>query len=186
MVVVSSRLVFDIAFHTPFRVGTGSASNGLDDSVNRNNPLPGSSLKGLMRAASRDVLAAPDDLINSVFGTERLESPWAWTDAVLESAKVQVQARIKIDEATGTVEKDFLFIAEQIESQGAHFEVVQRSRLGAPELLRHEALLNLAAVAVRQIGADRRRGLGWVTISPSAGPADITRLLTLVRGGTHA
>lgn len=178
--------MFDIAFHTPFRVGTGSARNGLDDSVNRDNPLPGSSLKGLMRAASREVLGAPDDLIGAVFGTERIESPWAWTDAEVDLAGVPVQARIKIDDASGTVQKDFLFIAEQIESGGASFEIVQRSRIGAQELPRHEALLTLAALAVRQIGADRRRGLGWVTIAPAAGRGKTSDLLALVRGGTDA
>lgn len=183
---MSSLMRFNVTFHTPFRVGTGSARDGLDDTINSKNPLPGSSIKGLMRAASREVIAAPEALIGAVFGSEHRESPWAWTDADIDVAAMPVQARIKIDESSGTVQKDFLFIAEQVESRGATFEVVQRGRLSADGLRRQQALLVLSAMAVRQIGADRRRGLGWVTIAPTSPPTDIGDLLALVRGGTDA
>ena len=50
------KLEFTITFYAPFRVATGVAARGIDAPVDSNHPLPASSLKGVMRAAARDVL----------------------------------------------------------------------------------------------------------------------------------
>lgn len=181
-----ARLTFEVAFHGPFRVGTGNARDGLDESVNSANPLPGSSLKGLMRAASRELLGADARLVAEVFGSETAESPWAWTDTEAEAASTSVQARIRIDEETGTVQRDFLFFAEQVEAVSGVFKVIQRRGLGDRDRQMHEALLILAAMAVKQVGSDRRRGLGWVSIGARPQPESVAALLAVVREYGHA
>jgi hypothetical protein len=99
-------LLFGLRFHTPFRVGTGSASSGADSSIDRAVPVPGSSIKGVMRAAARDVLGGlgpqqdggDHPLVVEVFGDEEGViagprsglgtrgdgSPWHWDDVRLD------------------------------------------------------------------------------------------------------
>ena len=48
---------FHITFHGPFRIATGAAADGLDDTFDPDNPLPASSLKGLMRAHAKNLLS---------------------------------------------------------------------------------------------------------------------------------
>lgn len=68
-----SRLTFEIEFHGPFRVGTGEAGPGVDATVHRQDLLPGSSLKGVMRSTARQLFGDVMDsrgqpLVDQVFG----------------------------------------------------------------------------------------------------------------------
>lgn len=104
-------ITFTITFHGPFRVGTGTPSEGLDARVDRDNLLPSTSLKGVMRAAAKETLAAPVALVDAVFGGPAgrrpgtaSASPWGWTDALFSSAPIVTPVtRIRVDNATGLV-----------------------------------------------------------------------------------
>jgi hypothetical protein len=55
-------LGFTVTFHSPFRVGSTYARDGVDAALDRHDPLPPDHLKGLMRAAATGLLglaAAP-------------------------------------------------------------------------------------------------------------------------------
>ena len=44
-------ITFTVTIHGPFHISAGESGDGADNVVDRDNPLPASSLKGLMRAA---------------------------------------------------------------------------------------------------------------------------------------
>jgi CRISPR/Cas system CSM-associated protein Csm3 (group 7 of RAMP superfamily) len=166
---------FEIEFHTPFRVASGRAGGGSDATVDAAALLPASSLKGVMRSAARDLLRFPRDLVEAVFGTARQPSPWAWSDArVLDNADnvavVRPRARIQIEPATGTVRSGALLIAEEVLATRGEFTIDRIAWLETALAGRHETVLLAAARAVTAVGGDRRRGLGWVSITPADPP----------------
>ena len=162
---------FEIEFHTPFRVASGRAGDGSDVTVDAAALLPASSLKGVMRSAARDLLKFPGGLVEAVFGTARQPSPWAWSDARVldaagDTAGIRPRARIQIEAGTGTVRSGALLIADEILATRGEFTVEQSAWLDPAEAGRHKTVLLAAARAVTAIGGDRRRGLGWVSITP--------------------
>lgn len=165
-----------IHFNTPFRVGTGSAGGGIDDVVDRENPLPATHLKGLMRAAARSVLPGRPDgdkyldqpLTDAVFGTPRHPSPWHWGDAHL-SAQPRIEPRVRIKlNAQRIAEPGSLFVGEEMAVAAATATIWLRGSVPSDQLPRHVALLDLSARLVESIGSSRRRGLGWVTVTTSS------------------
>lgn len=164
-------LTFEITFHGPFRVATGRAGDGTDSVVDRDVPLPASSIKGVMRSAARDLLNLPQSLVEAVFGSAWQPSPWSWSDATLTSdgdapLRVRARARIQISEATHTAVDGALAVGEEILAHRAVFTVQRNGPVPTADLPRHEAVLTAAARAVTALGGDRRRGLGWVSITP--------------------
>ena len=161
-------LTFNMTFHGPFRVSSGSAGGGLDAVIDLSNPLPGSSLKGLMRDAAVATLAADSALVARVFGTEFAASPWVWCDAEPGGGQwptPNVRARVSIDEASHTVLEDRIMLGAVMEPTApATFQVLQAGSLSDAEGLVHEALIRCAAAAIKHVGAERRRGLGWVSV----------------------
>lgn len=184
---------FEITFHGPYRIGTGQAGPGVDETAYPNGRVPASSLKGVMRAAARQLLPLAGerdhDLVRAVFGdrrTHRLDrapSPWSWTDAEpIGAADVQLKARVARDPDTGTVDQHALAIAQQVWAQHAAFEVLRTGFLDSEAGQQHELLLAASAHAVHALGAERRRGLGWVTIrrlDVPFGPEDVRQLHAL-------
>ncbi len=175
---------FAIAFHGGFRVATGAARASVDDTVDRDNPLPGSALKGLMRAAARTLLPGTGNdehpLVATVFGTPQRPCPWNWDSAVLAAEpRVHTRAHVQIDEH-GAAARDTLRHGEEVWARAATFEI---TRCGpVDEADRHELLLACAAHAVHAVGSDRRRGLGWVSVRSldrPVSPADVTDLISL-------
>lgn len=167
------RLGFTIEFHGPFRVATGRARPGVDIATDPFVPLPGSSLKGLMRASSADVLGLPTSSIDAIYGAESpptgqgpTPSPWSWSDADFGDGEpwVTQRSRVAISGATGVVEKGALVRADELWPANATFTVDLFHHLTEEEKGLHQLLLAAAAKAVRSIGADRNRGFGWVTI----------------------
>ena len=164
------ELRFRIEFATPFRVSTGHAAPGVDAAVDSADPLPASSLKGVMRATAVD-LGVPEDLVKAVFGAPKRESPWVWSGAVAVDgwAAPQPVTRIALDEHH-SARTDMLGTVERTAAGAAEFTVVQRARCAVgsePEsdaLARHRAVLAIAGQATRSLGAGRRRGFGWVHI----------------------
>lgn len=175
-VVVCVR--FEVRLHGPLRVGTGVAEPGVDDTIDPDDPVPGSSLKGIMRAAARDVLAIDPGRITSVFGKAGEPSPWSWSTLVLGDHQIRPRSQVHIDPDTGTALERGLLTREQLEAEEGSFSIDPLVRSSdVPEW--HRWLLSLAAEAVVSMGAARHRGLGWVTIrcvewSPSVEPMDLT------------
>ena len=162
---------FEITFHTPFRVGSGQAGDGSDTTVDRQALLPASSLKGVIKSAARDLLKFPDDLVEGIFGTEWQPSPWAWSDARVLDADgsypaIRPRARIQIEPGSMTVTRGALLVADEVLAARAEFSIDQAGWIRPGDVGTHEAVLLAAARAVTAIGNDRRRGLGWVTVTP--------------------
>ena len=162
-------LSFEVTFHGPVRVGRGRAAPGVDDTVDPSVIVPGSSLKGLMRAEALALVGTHNpDLVGEVFGTPAQASPWHWSDIRATSGvddRVRVGARIRIDSHAGTVVDGGLFTAGYRWPRTARFAVRQFGVLTDDERRDHEVLLWAAARSVRSIGADRNRGYGWVDIT---------------------
>jgi CRISPR/Cas system CMR subunit Cmr4 (Cas7 group RAMP superfamily) len=162
---------FEIIFHTPFRVSSGHAGDGSDSTVDRAALLPASSLKGVMLSAARDLLKFPQLGVDAVFGTPWHQSPWGWSDAVLVGeANVRPRTRIRIEPGTFTVAKGALLVADEVLAASAEFSIERTGWIEPGQEDSHEAILLAAARAVTAIGGDRRRGSGWVTVTPVEPP----------------
>ncbi|MCW2914725.1 MAG: hypothetical protein JWN52_2793 [Actinomycetia bacterium] len=182
-----------ITFHGPFRVATGSARAGLDITIDPDDLLPASSLKGVMRAAARQLLPGRPGLVDEVFGgkprvqARAQSSPWHWTGAEFgEEPPITTRARVSIDHATGTARRNHLLFGEEVWADTATFEITRRVPLALQDQRVHQVVLAASAAAVHALGADRRRGLGWVTLSPAEPGIDdqlLAELETLRSGG---
>lgn len=158
-----------IDFHSPFRVGTGRARPGAHTTVDRLDPLPATSLKGVMRASARLLLPHRTDLVDAVFGTPRGPSPWHWSGAEFlddDQPPVLVRARVSLDPTTGAAHSGHLLFAEEMWARTAAFTVTRTGALGEQDERTHLTVLACAAAGVHALGAGRRRGLGWVTCTP--------------------
>ncbi|MEU1591767.1 RAMP superfamily CRISPR-associated protein [Streptomyces sp. NPDC005708] len=152
-------------FHGPFRVATGVARPGIDAAVDRNDLLPASSLKGLMRDSAEKLLPGLPDLVEHVFGGPRKPTAWAWSSARFpDQPEVRMRARVSLDEETGAAKRDHLLFGEEVWARTAEFEVTRHARLPESPLSEddHLTVLACAAAGVHSVGSDRRRGLGWV------------------------
>jgi hypothetical protein len=184
-------ITFQVTFHGPFRVATGHATGrGADSGVDQLQPLPAESLKGLMRASARILLGctltAEHPLVGKVFGVAARPSPWGWTSAVPISGswpQPALSARVRIDPQTHAAVEDYLATVEQVwPVQAATFDVEPVGLIPPGEADGHRLLLRAAASGVHAVGADRRRGLGWVTVTcpdHALTDADIGRLYEL-------
>jgi len=176
---------FTIVFHGPFRVATGAASDGLDAAFDPANPLPSSSLKGLMRDQAERVLKIRSSLVEEIFGTAGTPSPWWWSDAGIDfgppgrDGAARVRTQLQIDQATFTAADTTLRTAGEVWPFRGKFEVRRRRTIPDTEVRRHEAVLNASARAITALGSDRRRGLGWVSVIPEAAWDDARHQLLL-------
>jgi CRISPR/Cas system CSM-associated protein Csm3 (group 7 of RAMP superfamily) len=176
-------MLVTITFHGPFRVATGSARGGTDETVDLADPLPASSLKGLMRACARELLPGARGLVDAVFGTAAEPSPWHWEPVVFATTpQPHTRARVKIDPVTGTAADGHLMFGEELWATTGRFRVTGPGHWIHPHPEEdHRTVLVCAAAGVKSLGADRRRGLGWVSLVPDA-PIDAAcaqRLLDL-------
>lgn len=177
-------ITFTVTIHGPFHISAGESGDGADNVVDRDNPLPASSLKGLMRAAAADLLGLPDTLIADVFGAPGpAGSPWRWSDGRVAAPEFGRYARIKVDPA-GRVERGFLAIGENVWSTHATFEVTPLRRMPDEQATQHRLVLRACGRGVSALGGHRRRGSGWVSITDDQEwtPAHSSALIAL-RGG---
>jgi|HubBroStandDraft_1064217.scaffolds.fasta_scaffold02874_8 hypothetical protein len=177
-------LSFTVVFHSPFRVGSAYARDGVDAPLDQHDPLPPDHLKGMMRAAATDVLNLPQARIGEVFGSTRTPSPWSWSSAAPPGKwDFSYRHRVRIDPDTHSALKDHVVLGEQAWSSTARFEVSQAGAIQSDAAQRqHVLVLRCSAAAVHGLGAWRRRGLGWIGITPDDGPvtaADVTELRKL-------
>ena len=173
----------EIIFHGPFRISTGSTRDGVAATVDHHDPIPASSLKGLMRASAALLLPRQTDLVDEVFGHggpsgRRHASPWHWGSATADHPVYEQRARLAIDPATGAGRPGYLFLGEEVWARSATFEITRHRPLDADILARHHAVLACAAAGVHALGSDRRRGLGWVTLRPTDPALDEELLAT--------
>jgi len=181
-------LRFTVSFHSPFRVGAAYARDGVDAALDEHDPLPPDHLKGVMRAAAVSMLG-DGRMVAEVFGSARAPSPWSWSSATADGPagqgwSISRRHRVAIDPDTHSARKDQLVLGEQAWAPAAKFEVSRVGMLdvGALSEADHVLVLRCAAAGVHGLGAWRRRGLGWVGISPDDAPvsaADVERLLAL-------
>jgi CRISPR/Cas system CSM-associated protein Csm3 (group 7 of RAMP superfamily) len=183
---------YSISFHGPFRVAAGASSDGLDETYHAANPLPSSSLKGLMRAHAKYVLEIDDLHVKEVFGSEPAQSPWWWSDAVIAPSPVtqagphRIRTRVGIDPDTFTAAGKAMQTAGEFWPASAEFEIRRRGPIPASRIALHEAILAASARAVTALGSDRRRGLGWVSIVPDVPWNDTQQQLVLSCRGNCA
>lgn len=184
MTVVS----FTVVFHGPFRVGSTYARDGVDAALDRHDPLPPDHLKGLMRASAVDLLGMPTKFVDEVFGCVENPSPWSWSSAMPDDGWVfSHRHRVAIDRESGSARKDHLVLGEQAWTGRARFEVTRVGAVAGEDLRRHVLVLRAAGSAVHGLGSWRRRGLGWVGVTPDDGHLtrdDIATLLAIA-GGTR-
>lgn len=180
---MTSDLTFTVVFRGPFAVATGSASGGIDSRVDLTNPIPASSWKGLMRHEALTGLGVPPRLVDRIFGTgQDRPAGWRWTDAVFTDPPTpSLTARVAVD-ADGRSQEHALKIGEQLWASTARFQVIAVGPAAATE--QDRLVLRAAARSISSLGHQRRRGLGWVSISDATGwaVADSELLLSIVSG----
>lgn len=165
----------EIRSHTPLRIATGKAQRGLD-AVLDHERLPASSLKGVMRAAAREVLGLDEAAVAAVFGEPGSPSAWAWSDAELPESpakEITTRVRIPIDPETGVAASGGMLKAEELWLDTTiSFTIEQVNSVANAD--QQAAVLAAAAMAVKGIGASRRRGLGWTTWRPAIDGRPVT------------
>ncbi len=178
MTTTKTGIELEIRFNTAFRISQGYGQGEVDDVIDEENPLPATSLKGVMRDAARMVLPGrrqgdkyiDHPLVDAVFGKRGSgSSPWNFSDGKLDYTddpreQIRVRARVAIDEQR-RARAGALFFAEELHADRATATISLTQPLPPEELDKHVALLHVAARLVDGIGADRRRGLGWVSIT---------------------
>ncbi|MGV1006358.1 MAG: RAMP superfamily CRISPR-associated protein [Candidatus Nanopelagicales bacterium] len=159
-------LKITLLLHTPTRIATGRAARGLD-AVLDPDTLPASSLKGVMRAAATEILGLQSETVSRLFGgTGGQPAPWAWSDVDLTGSGgvVSTRVRIPIDPETGVAAAGGLFHAEELWVDQPLDFTIRQSRPTA-DAQTDALLLAASAMSVKGIGAARRRGLGWTTMT---------------------
>jgi hypothetical protein len=162
-----TTLGFTVTFHGPFRVGAAYARDGIDAALDHDDPLPADHLKGVMRDAAATLLGHRHPRLGEVFGSPRAPSPWSWSSATADDWNFGRNYRVEIDSDTHSAIKDHLVLGEHAWPATASFTVTKH---GAGPEDAHVLILRCAASAVHGLGAWRRRGLGWVGITPDDGP----------------
>jgi hypothetical protein len=162
---------FRIELFEPFRVSTGLAARGVDDAADPDEPIPGSSLKGVMRRAAIDI-GVPTREIDGVFGRPGSASPWSWSTATVALPEVRQRVRIAVDSDQHTVRDGALVVGHDVWAATATFSVDRIAWLEPGTVERHEVILLAAAHGVHSLGADRNRGMGWVGIACPNRPLD--------------
>jgi hypothetical protein len=175
---VVTVLRFSLRLHTPFRVGSAYARDEVDAALDHNDPLPADHLKGVIRDAAAQLLAPDHPLVKVVFGSPEAPSPWAWTSASPEPAPDWTftrRHRVTIGAGTHTAVKDHR--SRRTAQLRPRFEIHRVHPVWPTSPTSHGyteddhvTLLRAAASAVHGLGAWRRRGLGWIGITPDGGP----------------
>lgn len=165
-----TELKFTIAFHGPFAVSSGYPDDGLDHTIDRDDPLPATQLRGLLRAHAEHWLGIPQNLVNEIFGHAGQRSPWIFTKP--EIAQIDCENRDGVDpgvwnrvqlEADGRSKDQAMVVGQQTWATSGTFEIVWHDRGQPPP--QHLLVLRAAARDIVSVGLNRRRGMGTVTIT---------------------
>ena len=174
---MSTVITVTITVNSGFRISTGQAVEAADAALDHDNPLPGRSLKGDLRASARQLLPGTrlpsgqwddDPLVKEVFGERGGDGcPWHFGDAVLDEVHYRPRTRIALDTQRRVVPGAML-VGEEAHTAQATQTITQIAPLDAERLKLHAALLHVSARLIDGVGHGRRRGLGWVTITTDA------------------
>lgn len=184
------ELGFTVKFHAPFRVGATYARDGVDVAVDRDDPLPADHIKGVMRAAADELFGRENHpVVLEVFGSHQTPTPWSWSSAVpAENShwRFDHRHRVRIDGETHAAKKDHLVLGEHAYVPEARFTITRIGMMlepphGTLTEDEHVLVLRCAAAGVHGLGAWRRRGLGWVGVTPEepVEAGDVHALLSL-------
>lgn len=171
-------LTLKITFGTNVRIGTGSAADGLDETIDHSAPLTAGSLKGVMREEARWLLPGQEGqdhpFVQTVFGGPGgASSPWNFDVVPDVEPAYTNRASLRLDE-NGHVVDGALLIKEEASIASATVTIAPRCPVtsdGLPPGLEqqarecHLALLHLSARAAEKLGQRRTRGMGWQTIT---------------------
>lgn len=167
---MSDELHFRVRFHGPFHVLTGSAAETVDATVDEDNPLPESAVKGLMRASACR-LGLPPELIADVYGRAagkagagRAESAWGWRCGTLEHDRLTSRVSVPIDEASGTARSGAIRFAQELWASEMSVYVERLHYLPDETAAKHREVLRCSAYGINALGHDRNRGYGWVSV----------------------
>lgn len=107
---------------------------------------------------------------------------WHFSDARVDAAedRYRSRTRVSIDEQR-RARPGALFVGEELHIPKATATISQIGLVPEERKRAHVALLHLSARLVDGLGSDRRRGLGWVTITSDA-PDDVATMIDIVRG----
>ena len=181
MTPITFQITFRIRFLTAFRVGASAGRDGVDAPVDRLRPLAADHLKGIIRASARETLRLHPDIVTRVFGSTSSPSPWSWSDAQpLDGKRWEpgYRHRVSINEKSHTAQEGALVLSEDVWAPRAGFEVTWVAA-GEPDH-DHVLVLMASAAATHAIGAWRRRGLGWVSITSPLADWDIVDARRLI------
>lgn len=168
-----TTLTFTIEFHGPFAVSSGYPDDGLDHTIDRDDPLPQTQVRGLLRDHARHWLGLPKALVEEVFGSARKASPWVFSKPVIELSPVTrpdgvdpwVWNRVEVNER-GRSKDNAMVVGQQAWATSGTFEVCWNGDGQAPPA--HVLVLRAAARDIVSLGLNRRRGMGTVTITDDA------------------
>lgn len=166
-----TTLSFSMRTLSPALTSTGHPLDGFDVVTDVDEPLDGRTLKGLIKATCRTHLGVPDAQIDEIFGTTTATSMWSFDVGPPANSMAVHTARVQIGEG-GTAVKDMLVLARAVDFDGLRLDLSpspllldsQRSK----QLQRHAIILTAATLSLRSIGSQRRRGVGWVEVTPVA------------------
>jgi hypothetical protein len=151
-----------VTFHGPFLVSSGLSAQGVDLRSRTDAKVPAASIKGVMRAAARDVLGISPELIAQVFGVPGTEGVWAWTHAGSgEDFVVWTRTRNRLDSATHMTVDEALAVTDEVYAKRP---LPFRIEPIGPVTDEQRLLLVASAFAVTSIGSGRNRGMGAVTV----------------------
>lgn len=189
-----------IRFVTPFRIGTGRPGRGVDEVVDREEPLRGDSIKGVLRAEARWLLPGSGKgdhpFVQAVFGSQRAPSPWNFELTPKTTAIYTERANVALDDRRraldGTLHvKEEVALAEATLTLTPHRRItnagIPPTVMTAPRVC-HEALLRVCVVAAEKLGQRRTRGMGWIGVErdPTWAIADDLRLVWAIRDAKEA
>ena len=159
---MSEVLRFTMTFHTPFLTATGAAAEGYDASIDLSRPLAPTAIKGLMRSAATDTLCLRTDLVERVFGSVKLPTAWRWSvEAPVTDVTPVDRHRVEIDDDTRTAVDNHLQYVRAGYVPSIDFTVERAGQVGREE----RVAVIASGRAIHAIGAQRRRGLGWVGVT---------------------
>ncbi|MBU1615694.1 hypothetical protein KJ693_10375, partial [bacterium] len=173
-----------IKFNSDFHIGSGLGKANYIDSLfvkdSRRNPIiPGQTLKGVIKdscvriANSFGIKNCVSDnttkrhicpcIICRIFGRESQSAKYLFSPARLKTddkdREYPVRRRTSIDAETGTAKEKALFSTE-VAPQNLEFEFTINQKSGGQSGKSERTLLEAGILWTREIGGNRRRGLG--------------------------
>jgi len=132
----------------------------MDTTIDPENPLPSTAVKGLLKSHLRHSLRVPEEMVASIFHSED-DQRWVFSDGRVQ-VKVNAWTRVQVDDDGRSAER-LLMVGEQAFAETGELVVTWVGRGPAPE--QEVRALRAAARCVTSLGSHRRRGLGWVSLA---------------------